>query len=131
MIRSAVLFGTTAALAACAQVTTYYDANGTHPQCSEASTAYMKGCVLPSDMFPYMLSDVPTLADDGGSCAQRGYEYVSADPVFTGFKLYWKGGAAAFQQKLATWGAAHPNLVPALNMSLHANTACATKMPST
>ena len=129
-MRSVVLFGTAAALAAGAQITTYYDANGTHPQCSEASSAYMKDCVFKSDMFPYMLSDVPTLVDDGGSCASRGYEYVSADPVFTEFKLYWKGGAAAFQQKLATWGAAHPNLVPALNMSKAANKACAPASPA-
>ena len=124
MTGAMLLLAASASLGA-AQMTTYYDAKGAHPQCSEGPTAYIRDCVFPSDMFAYMLSAKPTLVDDNGTCASRGFTFVTVDPIFTGFKLYWMGGPAAFQNYSTTWAPAHPNLAPALNTSLNANPACA------
>lgn len=92
-------------------VITYYDKSTSttaHPQCSEGPALYMKNCVFPSDFFSYILSVDPVFITDK-TCTELGYEFVSYDAVFSGFKMYWKGGAAAFSDFITDFATNHHN----------------------
>jgi hypothetical protein len=105
-----------------------YDAAGVHPQCSEGDYNYMAGCVLPSDYFSYILSAHPVLSTRG-NCSSLGFTFVSTDPIFSGFRLYWKGGAPAFSAWSKGFGAGHAQLGVYLAEARGKNPACGSPAP--
>ena len=62
------------------------DATGDHPQCTQATEAYLRDCVMMSDSFAYFLSTKPVI-DTEHTCSQLGFELVMPDPIFTEFDL--------------------------------------------
>ena len=112
-----------AAAAAASDTAIIYDKTGKHGQCSEGRRSYMADCVMPSDYFSYLLSGQPTLAI-GQTCASLGYQHVKTDPIFSGFELYWRGGAAAAAAFSGPFFANHTGLLGFLNASRDANPAC-------
>ena len=51
------------------------------------------------------------LDESGRSCSELGFTHIRTDPIFHGFELYWKGGAAAFAAWGAGFGAPQPSLL--------------------
>ena len=62
-----------------AAVMTLYDEAGALPQCAEAPTAYMMGCIRPSDYVAYLRSWRPVLKE-GAHCAAMGWGRPALSP---------------------------------------------------
>ena len=107
-------------------VSAIYDADPTgYLQCSEGNASYLSACVQMSDLYNYFRMKQPTLKRKT-TCAElgMGFEYVSRDPIFPGFEMYYVGGEAAFTKENGAWLAAHPQLSQLLGAIRETNPAC-------
>jgi hypothetical protein len=105
--------------------------NSSMQQCSEGPKSYITDCVFPSDFFTYELMDKPTISKDGVTCESMGYKLLNQDPVFKGFKQYWKGATSAeAKASFGKWvtnsfnASGHPELMQFLNFTRDHNPAC-------
>mmetsp|Transcript_25419 Transcript_25419/g.70805 ORF Transcript_25419/g.70805 Transcript_25419/m.70805 type:complete len:274 (-) Transcript_25419:1-822(-) len=99
-----------------------YDATGRHAECVEGPVEYMEDCVLKSYWYVYFRMEQPTLHQ--GTCAEMGYDFVSAGPVFSRSNTYWKGGRAAFQVFAGPYFKAHPDMEAMLKKTRDETPAC-------
>merc|ERR1712043_87709 len=90
--------------------------------CVEGPAAYMEHCVLQSYWYSYLRMSQPLLHQ--GTCAEMGFVFISTGPVFSSSKIYWKGGAAAFDAFAIPYFKAHPNMEAMLKKTHDANPAC-------
>ena len=102
---------------------------GKHPQCSQGPLTYMNDCVIPTDYFSYLLAADPVTSTTK-NCSELGYEFVSPDPVFSKFDVYWKGGAAGFSAWAAKFSVGHPELIKFLSAARDKQPACGDKSPA-
>merc|ERR1712059_85516 len=58
-----------------------------------------------------------------------GYDFVSTGPSFTKSKMYWKGGAVAFDAFAGPYFKAHPDMAAMLNKTREENPACESAAP--
>ena len=103
-----------------------YDAEGKHGECAEGPETYIKECVQKSNLFFYFLAGErhpPTLAGNT-TCSALGYTYVTTDSIFTGFSVYWMGGAAAAGKFSGPFAQKHPLLHESIVLSKAGNPAC-------
>ena len=120
---SSLMLALSLAPATATSVLTYYDAAGKHPQCSQGPETYMKQCVLTTDYFAYMLSADP-ITTTTQNCTELGYEYVAADPIFSKFDIYWKGGPAGFQAWGKSFNPGHPGTIKFLSAARDKQPGC-------
>jgi hypothetical protein len=106
-------------------------------QCSEGPKAYMENCAWPSDFFTYITMRVPTIGDDGVTCASMGFQLIDTDPIFTQFKQYWMGenpadakaNFANFMSKDEFNIKGHPEIMQFLSCTRDHNPACTMPPP--
>ena len=105
---------------------TLYDEAGVLPQCAEAPTAYMMGCVRPSDYVAYLRSWRPVLKE-GAHCEAMGNEFQSMDNIYPLSSLYWqKGHTPNMSAFYAPYFANHSQAFAFLNKSRDETPACRT-----
>ena len=121
--KSALIFLWLIAAGTKASLLAYYDATGKHPQCSQGPTTYMEQCVIPTDYLSYMLAADPVTSTTQ-NCSELGFEFVSPDPVFSKFDLYWKGGAAGIAAWSKIFSLGHPDLMKFLSAARDKQPAC-------
>ena len=83
----------------------------------------MTQCVIPTDYLSYLLAADPVTSTTQ-NCSELGFEFVSADPIFSKFDLYWKGGAAGIAAWSKTFTLGHPDLMKFLSGARDKQPAC-------
>jgi hypothetical protein len=100
-----------------------FDEKGEFGQCLEAPYMYLRDCVVPSDLFTFLLARKPTLEGFNRTCEELGYTAADTSSVFE-VRSYWKGGPTAAEVFLSKYRDGHSNISAFLSRTRDGNPAC-------